>query len=105
MKDVIATDSQQFGTIWAQCVVRAWQDAQFREALKRDPTGTLLASYEFALPAGVHLQVVERHEATPVQQADTLQMVIPPAPDMNMREVALATHEADPSTAPFSCAC
>jgi ribosomally synthesized peptide (two-chain TOMM family) len=89
--------TQQFGTVWPQCVARAWQDPQFREALKRDPAGTLLESYQFTVPAEVALQVVETSDTAPQDmQANALRMVIPPAPEMEVREVALSGVGAGP---------
>jgi ribosomally synthesized peptide (two-chain TOMM family) len=82
--------AQQFGAVWPQCVARAWQDPQFREALKRDPAGTLLESYQFTVPAGITLQVVETSDTAPQHpQANALRMAIPPAPELEVREVAL----------------
>lgn len=89
MNTAVVSEMQQFGMVWPQCVARAWQDAQFREALKRDPAGTLRETYQFTVPAGVVLQVVEDNaEVTEAQQANTLRMVIPPMPDMDMQEIA-----------------
>lgn len=91
MNEGVVSEMQQFGTLWPQCVARAWQDAQFREALKRDPAGTLRESYQFIVPSGVDLQVVDDNEGmkagTP--QANILRMVIPPMPDMAVGAVAL----------------
>ena len=89
MNSATVTEMQQFGMIWPQCVARAWQDAQFRETLKRDPAATLREAFEFNLPAGVNLQVVDSDEELQAQQANTLRMIIPPIPDMDMREIAL----------------
>ena len=88
---------QQFGRIWPQCVARAWQDTEFREALKRDPARTLEESFQFAFPMGVRLEVIEGEAAQQSAATDTLRMVIPPAPAVDMREVALtgAEHELD----------
>ncbi|MDY7228948.1 hypothetical protein [Hyalangium rubrum] len=80
--------------IWPQCVARAWQDAQFREALKRDPAGILFESYQFSLPEGVLLQVVENDMEVKAAPANTLRMVIPPAPAMDMQEIALIGPDA-----------
>lgn len=84
---------QQFGKIWPQCIARAWQDAEFREALKRDPAGTIRESYQFSFPEGVKVEIVEGHVAEQAAQADTLRMVIPPAPAMELREVAITDVE------------
>ncbi|MBN1203707.1 MAG: hypothetical protein JXB05_02125 [Myxococcaceae bacterium] len=86
---------QQFGRIWPQCVARAWQDAEFREALKRDPAGTLQESYQFAFPMGVRLEIVEGEAVQQSASADTLRMVIPPAPAVDMREVALTSADQE----------
>jgi ribosomally synthesized peptide (two-chain TOMM family) len=83
------SEMQQFGMIWPQCVARAWQDAQFRETLKRDPAGTLREAFQFNIPAGIDFQVVDSDEVLLAQQANTLRMIIPPIPDMDMREIAL----------------
>ncbi|WP_224361286.1 hypothetical protein [Hyalangium versicolor] len=84
-----AAEMEQFGVVWPQCVARAWEDVQFREALKRDPAGTLLKDYQFPVPQEVQLQVVEAGEAVEAQGANTLRLVIPPVPDVDMREIAL----------------
>ncbi len=84
---------QLFGKIWPQCIARAWQDVEFREALKRDPMGTLRDAYQLNLPVNVKLEVVEGNEQVQAAQADTLRMVIPPAPAMDMRQVALTDLE------------
>jgi ribosomally synthesized peptide (two-chain TOMM family) len=83
------SEMQQFGAVWPQCVARAWEDAQFREALKRDPAGTLLKDYQFPVPQEVNLQVVEGDEVQQAEAANTLRLVIPPMPDLDMREIAL----------------
>jgi ribosomally synthesized peptide (two-chain TOMM family) len=91
----------QFGMIWPQCVVRAWEDSQFREQLKRDPVGTLLGVFQFAVPAGLALEVVEAQEESQSTSANTLRMVIPPAPDMSMGEIALSAHNGNNGPKPF----
>jgi ribosomally synthesized peptide (two-chain TOMM family) len=80
---------QQFGKIWPQCIARAWQDAAFREALKRDPVGTIQSSYQFAFPQGFKLEITETDDAQQAASADTLRMVIPPPPAGEMGEIAL----------------
>jgi hypothetical protein len=103
MNTAVVSEMQQFGMVWPQCVARVWQDAQFREALKRDPASTLREAYQFAVPAGVVLQVVEDNEVLEAQQANTLRMVIPPMPDMDMREIALVgTKAGDGCDFPFT---
>lgn len=99
MNEGIVSEMQQFGTLWPQCVARAWQDTQFREALKRDPAGTLRESYQFVVPTGVDLQVVDDQEGMKAgaQQANTLRMVIPPMPDMAVGAVALIGPDSDDS--------
>lgn len=82
---------QQFGKIWPQCIARAWQDTEFREALKRDPVGTIQGSYQFAFPQGFKIEIAEAHEAQQAASADTLRMVIPPPPDGEVGEIALST--------------
>jgi ribosomally synthesized peptide (two-chain TOMM family) len=96
VNNVNLAEMQQFGTVWPQCVARAWQDAQFCQALKRDPVGTLREAYQFTVPAGLNLQVVEGDELVGAQQANTLRMVIPPMPEMDMQEVALVCHGPGP---------
>jgi ribosomally synthesized peptide (two-chain TOMM family) len=88
-----ASSIQQFGKIWPQCIARAWQDAEFREALKRDPTGTLRQSFQFIFPEGVKVEIVEGLAAEQATQADTLRMVIPPAPAMELHQVAITDVE------------
>jgi len=98
-------ETQQFGKIWAQCVARAWQDGQFRAALKSNPAGTLLDSYQFTVPAQVALQVVESDVApSGGVSANTLRMVIPPMPAMSAHEIALSNAGTDGATAPL-CLC
>lgn len=80
---------QQFGKIWPQCIARAWQDTGFREALKRDPVGTIQSAYQFAFPQGFKLEITEAHEAQQAATADTLRMVIPPPPAGEVGEIAL----------------
>jgi ribosomally synthesized peptide (two-chain TOMM family) len=87
----------QFGMVWPQCVVRAWEDSEFREQLKRDPVGTLLKVFQFAVPAGLGLEVVESEEAAQSSPANTLRMVIPPAPDLSMGEIALSSGNHGPN--------
>jgi ribosomally synthesized peptide (two-chain TOMM family) len=89
----MVAEMQQFAAVWPQCVARAWQDEQFRETLKRDPTNTLREAYQFTVPAGIALQVVEGNEVQRAQAANTLMMVIPPKPEMDMQEVAFASVE------------
>ncbi|HVG58329.1 MAG TPA: hypothetical protein VNA24_07215, partial [Hyalangium sp.] len=95
-------EMQQFGMIWPQCVVRAWEDAQFREELKIDPVRTLREVFQFIIPAGLNLEVVEGEEMREAQQANTLRMVIPPAPDMDMREIAVVGPERGRNEGRFS---
>jgi ribosomally synthesized peptide (two-chain TOMM family) len=92
--NTVSNPIQQFGRIWPQCVARAWQDTEFREALKRDPERTLQETFQFAFPMGVKLEIVEGEAVRQSAPADVLRMVIPPAPAVDMREVALAS--ADP---------
>jgi hypothetical protein len=80
---------QQFGKIWPQCIARAWQDTGFREALKRDPVGTIQGSYQFAFPQGFKIEITEAHEAQQAASADTLRMVIPPPPTGEVGEIAV----------------
>src|SRR5262245_9038167 len=75
--------TQQFGKIWPQCVARAWQDAEFREALKRDPMGTIREAFQYAFPTGLMLEIVEEDDQTQTSNGDTLRMVIPPPPSMD----------------------
>lgn len=93
MNNVMISEMQQFATAWPQCVARAWQDAEFRETLKRDPATTLREAYQFSVPAGISLQVVEGDEVQRTQAANTLIMVIPPMPELDMQEVAFASVE------------
>ncbi len=95
MNNINGAEMQQFGTVWPQCVARAWEDVKFREDLKRDPAGTLRAAYQFVIPAGVELQVVEGPQAVEAQQANVLTMVIPPMPDVDMGEIALVSSEGE----------
>ena len=98
-----ANSTQQFGKIWPQCVARAWQDAEFREALKRDPMGTIRETYQFAFPQGVNLEIVEDSEQMQAAPANTLRMVIPAPPSMDAQQVALTDAEKGMVNArPFS---
>jgi hypothetical protein len=92
MNSANVTEMQQFGMIWPQCVARAWQDVQFRELLKSDPAGALRDGFQFNLPVGVELQVVDQGEEVRAMTANTLRMIIPPIPDIDMREIALSSH-------------
>ncbi len=93
MNNATVSEMQQFGVVWPQAVARAWEDAQFREALKHDPAGTLLKDYQFPVPQGVNLQVVEADEELAAAAADVLRLVIPPMPDLDMGEIALVGHK------------
>lgn len=98
-----ANSTQQFGKIWPQCVARAWQDAEFREALKRDPVATIRDTYQFAFPQGVKVEIVEDAEQLQAAPADTLRMIIPPLPTMEAQQVALTDVEKGMVNArPFS---
>ncbi|WP_224242143.1 hypothetical protein [Hyalangium gracile] len=98
-----ASSIHQFGKIWPQCIARAWQDAEFREALKRDPSGTIRESFQFSFPEGVQVEVLEGSETVQAAPANTLRMVIPPAPAMDLNEVALTDVEKGMMNAcPFS---
>jgi ribosomally synthesized peptide (two-chain TOMM family) len=88
-----ATSTQQFGKIWPQCIARAWQDAEFREALKRDPEGTIRDAFQYAFPEGLKLEIVEESGQPHASNGDTLRMVIPPPPSMESRQVALTDVE------------
>ena len=102
MNSATVSEMQQFGMIWPQCVARAWQDSQFRETLKRDPAGTLRQEFQFNIPAGIDLQVVDHDEVLLAEQANTLRMMIPPVPDMDMREIALVGPGADSGRRAFT---
>lgn len=91
VKTAALVEMPQFGMIWPQCVVRAWEDAQFREQLKRDPVGTLLQAFQFSVPEGIALEVVEG-EVEAQSAPNTLRMVIPPAPELGIGEVAFSGH-------------
>ena len=93
MSNAMAVEMQQFGMIWPQCVVRAWEDEQFREELKSNPVRTLREVFQFILPTGLNLEVVEGEEVRESQQANTLRLVIPPTPDVDMREIAVVSPE------------
>jgi hypothetical protein len=80
---------QQFGKIWPQCIARAWQDTAFREALKRDPVGTIQNSYQFAFPQGFKLEITEAHEAQVAAPEGALRMVIPPPPTGDVGQIAV----------------
>lgn len=80
---------QQFGKIWPQCIARAWQDTAFREALKKDPVGTIQNSYQFAFPQGFKLEITEAHEAQEAAPEGALRMVIPPPPTGDVGEIAV----------------
>jgi hypothetical protein len=98
-----AISIQQFGRIWPQCVARAWQDTEFREALKRDPVATLRESYQFSLPTGLKMEILEGNEPAPAARADTLRMVIPPPPAVAVEEIAITDIEKGMMNAhPFS---
>jgi hypothetical protein len=102
VKNATFVEMPQFGMIWPQCVVRAWEDPQFREQLKRDPVGTLLQAFQFCVPEGVALEVVEGEVET--QGApNTLRMVIPPAPELGIGEIAFSGHDnGNPVPRPFT---
>ena len=89
MNEMQTSGMEQFEMVWPQCVARAWMDEQFREALKRDPAGTLRENYQFTLPTGVELEVVDSTEQLEAKQGNTLRMIIPPTPDVDMQEIAL----------------
>jgi ribosomally synthesized peptide (two-chain TOMM family) len=91
----MVADMQQFGLVWPQCVARAWEDDEFREALKSDPAGTLLKAFQFLIPSGIQLQVVDGNEAVEAQPTNTLRMTIPPKPELDMQEVALVENKDD----------
>lgn len=91
MNSANVSEMQQFGMIWPQCVARAWQDVQFRELLKSNPAGALRDAFQFNLPAGVELQVIDHGEEVRAMTANTLRMIIPPMPDIDMREIALSS--------------
>lgn len=68
-------DRKQFE---AKIIAKAWKDASFREALKRDPKGTLATELESLhsgakLPANLQVTVVE-------ESADHIYLVIPNSP-------------------------
>ena len=88
-----AASTQQFGKIWPQCVARAWQDTEFREALKRDPSGTIREAFQYAFPYGVKLEILEETDQTQPPQGDTLRMIIPPPPSVDTQQVALTDVE------------
>lgn len=91
-----------FEVVWPQCVVRAWEDSQFREALMRDPVGTLLGAFQFIVPAGISLEIIEGSPDAQSAPANTLRMVIPPAPEMELREIALARTGEPAGPRPFT---
>jgi ribosomally synthesized peptide (two-chain TOMM family) len=82
-------EMSEFGMVWPRCIARAWEDSQFREALKSDPVGTLLNAFQFKVPAGIEFQVVESDQSHEAPRANALRMVIPPKPVMDMEEIAL----------------
>lgn len=63
----------------AQIVAKAWKDAAFREALKKDPKGTVqkelsaLKGGDIKLPDNIRVEVVE-------ESADVMYLVIPNNP-------------------------
>jgi ribosomally synthesized peptide (two-chain TOMM family) len=91
----MVAEMPQFEIVWPQCVARAWEDVKFREELKRNPVSTLREVFQFIIPAGIDLKVVESDEVLETQDANTLKMVIPPVPDVDMREIALVGPEGN----------
>ena len=77
--------------VWDRAVLRAWQDAEFRQKLIDDPNA-VLTEMGFKVPTGVRFVVVEN---TP----DRRHVVLPAAPASDVSVLPLDTsplHDYDP---------
>jgi ribosomally synthesized peptide (two-chain TOMM family) len=106
----------EWGPVWARAVTRAWQDPNFKAALKRDPAGTLYSYFQFTLPPTLELQVVEvdpeemKKHGYGYKPNDgwllprtVLKMVLPPAPAVEMQAVAITDYIDSGNAYPFTC--
>ncbi|CCH78323.1 hypothetical protein BN12_2730008 [Nostocoides japonicum T1-X7] len=67
-------------------VTRAWQDADFRQRLVSDPSGTVRSEVGFGLPADADIRVIEEPEGSMI-------LVLPAAPrarELSERELDAA---------------
>jgi len=77
--------------VWDRAVLRAWQDAEFRQKLTDDPNA-VLAELGFKVPSGVRFVVVEN-------TADRRHLVLPPPPAGDISVLPLdksPLHDYDP---------
>jgi hypothetical protein len=77
--------------VWDRAVLRAWNDAEFRQRLIDDPNG-VLTELGFKVPAGVRFVVVEN-------SAERRHLVLPASPSGDISVQPIATgplHDYDP---------
>lgn len=97
MSSRIPPDQMQRGI--QRVYAKAWKDSEFRQALLRDPRGTIEKEYGLALPQGLDIQV---HEQTD----QTLHLILPPKPlrasggELSDEEVDMVAGGSGPSWTP-----
>jgi ribosomally synthesized peptide (two-chain TOMM family) len=101
---------------WARAVAKAWENSEFCELLIKDAEAALL-EFGYKMPLGTKLNV-EKYTGEKVFEdlegangwlhfknefASSVTMVLPPAPEVEKRGIALADYQATGRTYPFSC--
>lgn len=101
---------------WARAVAKAWENNDYCELLISD-AATALLQFGYKMPLGTKLNV-EKYTGGKVFEdlenangwlhfknefASSVTMVLPPAPEVEKRAIALADYQATGRTYPFSC--
>jgi ribosomally synthesized peptide (two-chain TOMM family) len=81
-------------SIWLRAVALAWQNPEFEKLLKSDPRKGLKQEFDYDLPEGIDLKVVDSASKRDVEgklNKAELELLLPPKPkDIGDHAVALA---------------
>lgn len=101
---------------WARAIAKAWESDEYRALLLSDAEAALL-QFGYTMPLGTKLNVESysgEHQFEDKEKANgwlhfknelasSVTMVLPPAPAVEKRAIALADYQATGRTYPFSC--
>ncbi|MDI3286586.1 hypothetical protein [Polyangium sp. 15x6] len=68
-----------FSVLWGRVVIKAWSDEAFKRELLEDPARALEAHFNYKLPPGARLVIVEGQPGQPA--TSTLTVTLPPRSD------------------------
>ena len=111
--------SLHWQVIWPRIIARCWEDAEFHEAIKNDPRGTIAKYFGYALSTNLSLNIKDAPAGATFEPDDNnpytpddpwaklppleLTLVIPPAPEPTLQAVAITAYQDTGRTYPFTC--